>query len=378
MPWKEMTSMSLRTEFVHLAEREGANCSQLCRHFGISRKTGYKWLKRYREGGESALADRSRRPHHSPGRSAADMEALVVQVRQEHPAWGGRKIKAYLEHKGHNWLPSPSTITAILRRNDQIPAEEAAKHRPFQHFEMEQPNQLWQMDFKGYFALKEGGYCHPLTVLDDHSRFLLGLRACPNETCQTVQEQLTGIFRGYGLPERMLMDNGSPWGDDAHQPYTRLTVWLIRLGVQISHGRSYHPQTQGKDERLHRTLQDELLSLYMLLNLPHCQVHFDCWRDVYNHERPHEALDMQPPASRYQPSPRPFPEGLPPILYDTGDIVRKVDASGKISFQNRSFRVGKAFRYNPVALRPTQWDGKYDVFFCHQKVAQINLREDNC
>jgi transposase InsO family protein len=376
MPWKETTTMSLRTEFIRLAGLEGANLSQLCRRFGISRKTGYKWLQRYREGGENGLVDRSRRPHHSPWRSAADTEALVVQVRQAHPAWGGRKIKAYLERKGHSQLPSP--ITAILRRNDQIDAEEALKHRPFQRFEMEHPNQLWQMDFKGYFALEEGGYCHPLTVLDDHSRFLLGLRACPNETCRTVQEQLCGIFRYYGLPERMLMDNGSPWGDDADSPHTILTAWLMRLGVQISHGHPYHPQTQGKDERLHRTLQAELLSRYTLTNLPYCQLHFDRWRGVYNYERPHEALDMQPPVSRYQPSPRTFPEVLPPILYDIGEIVRKVDESGKISFRNRSFRVGKAFRYNPVALRPTQRDGDYDVIYCHQKIAQISFREDNC
>jgi transposase InsO family protein len=302
----------------------------------------------------------------------------VVGVRRKHPAWGGRKIKAYLERNGHRLLPSPSTITEILRRNEQIDAEEARKHRPFQRFEMEQPNQLWQMDFKGYFALEEGGYCHPLTVLDDHSRFLLGLRACPNQTRQTVQEQLSGVFRCYGLPERMLMDNGSPWGDDADSPHTILTAWLIRLGVQISHGHPFHPQTQGKDERLHRTLQDELLSRHTLPNLTLCQVHFDRWRDEYNYERPHEALEMQSPSSRYQLSPRPFPEILPPILYDVGDIVRKVDEGGKISFRNRSFRVGKAFRYNPVALRPTWIDGNYDVFFCQLKVAQISLREDNC
>jgi transposase InsO family protein len=378
MPWKETTAMSLRTEFIHLAELAGANLSQLCRRFGISRKTGYKWLKRYREGGESGLADRSRRPHHSPRRSSEEIEKAVLEARELYPAWGGRKIKAHLKRKGHSQLPSASTITEILRRNDKIDAEEARKHKPFQRFEMEQPNQLWQMDFKGYFALEEGGYCHPLTVLDDHSRFLLGLKACPNETRQTVQEQLSRIFRCYGLPERMLMDNGSPWGDDLDSPNTILTAWLIRIGVQISHGHPYHPQTQGKDERLHRTLKDELISRYTLANLPQCQVHFDRWRDVYNYERPHEALDMQSPISRYQPSPRSFPEVLPPILYDTGDIIRKVDEKGKISFRNHSFRVGKAFRYNPVAIRPTQKDGEYDVVYCSQKVAQINLREDNC
>jgi len=378
MPWKETTTMSLRTDFIHLAGLAGANLSQLCRRFGISRKTGYKWLKRYREGGESALAERSRRPHRSPRRSSTEIERTVIEAREKHPAWGGRKIKAHLKRNGYSQLPAASTITEILRRNDKIDAEEALKHRPFQRFEMEQPNQLWQMDFKGYFALQEGGYCHPLTVLDDHSRFLVGLKACSNETGQTVHEQLSKIFRCYGLPERMLMDNGSPWGYDTDNPHTLLTAWLMRLGVQISHGHPYHPQTQGKDERLHRTLVNELLSRTAFASLPQCQVHFDSWRDVYNYERPHEALDMDLPISRYQPSPRPFPETLPPILYDCGDIIRKVDENGKISFRNRSIRVGKAFRFNPIALRPSQRDGDYDVLYCQFKVAQISLREDNC
>jgi hypothetical protein len=176
----------------------------------------------------------------------------------------------------------------------------------------------------------------------------------------------------------MLMDNGSPWGDDRDHPHTILTAWLIRLGIRISHGRPYHPQTQGKDERFHRTLQAELLNRSTLVNLSDCQTHFDEWRGMYNHERPHEALGLQPPASQYQVSPRSFPEVLPPVLYDVGEIVRKVDDGGKISFHNRSFRVGKAFRHQPVALRASLQDGEYEVFFCSLKVAQISLCEDNC
>ena len=375
MPWKEMDTMSLRLDFVRLALHEDANMSQLCRRFSISRKTGYKWLKRYEQHGKEALVEQSRRPHTSPNRTPADIEDFVLQVRDCHPVWGGRKINSLLLRSGHADIPHPSTITGILHRNGRMDATESVKHKAFQRFEREHPNELWQMDFKGHFPLTGGGRCHPLTVLDDCSRFLLCLKACSNETRETVVEQLTSIFRLYGMPDRMLMDNGSPWGIDADNPYTRLTVWLIRLGIDISHGRPYHPQTQGKDERLHRTLNAELISRRCFAVLSDCQVAFDDWRDTYNHVRPHQALDMCVPGERYQPSSRCFPETLPPILYDTSDIVRKVDVCGRISFRSRKFRVGKAFHNQPVALRPTDTDGVFHVFFCHKPIAQISFHD---
>jgi len=378
MPWKEVTKMSSRREFVEHAKQETANISQLCRQFGISRKTGYKWLKRYKKQGKEGLLDQSRKPRRSPKKTSEEIEAAILKVRDEHDAWGGRKIKRFLEDKGHKQLPNPSTITVILQRNEKISEEESKKHKPYQRFEMEEPNQLWQMDYKGYFPLAKSGYCHPLTVLDDHSRFLLGLRACENEQSQTVQANLTNIFRHYGMPDRMLMDNGSPWGNSAESPYTILTVWLIRLGIKISHGRAYHPQTQGKDERLHRTLNDELLKVSAFYDLSDCQRQFDDWRDMYNFERPHEALGMNTPSSRYRASLRPFPEGLPPILYDCKDAIRKVDVAGRISFKNHVFRVGKAFRHNPIAVHPTDVDGVYDIIFCDQKVSQISLHNGKC
>lgn len=374
MPWKEATAMSLRIEFVELARQEGANVSQLCRAFGISRKTGYKWLGRYVTGRDAAasLADRSRRPRASPRQTPGKVEEAVLAVRQQHPAWGGRKIRACLARSDFGSLPAASTITAILRRHGQLNAAESAKHRAYQRFERDQPNELWQMDFKGYFPLMAGGDCHPLTVLDDCSRFLVGLRACPDEQQHTVQEHLTAMFRVYGLPDEMLMDNGSPWGDTNSGHHTALTAWLIRLGIHVTHGRPYHPQTQGKEERLHRTLQAELLCRHSLTSLQECQAHFDGWRELYNTQRPHEALGLLPPASRYAASPRPFPEFLPPVLYDSGEL-RRVDLTGRISYHNRHVRVGKAFRLQPVAIRPAEADGHFDVYFCQQKVAHFDL-----
>jgi transposase InsO family protein len=358
---------------------EGANISALCRDFGISRTTAYKWLARYRAGGAEALADRSRHPYRSPKRTAAELEAAIVQKRQAHPAWGGRKIAARLELDGQADVPAPSTITAVLRRHDLLDEQECRKHRPYQRFERAQPNELWQMDFKGYFALQEGGDCHPFSVLDDHSRFLLGLYACPDQTAATVRQHLSAIFCEYGLPERLLMDNGACWGGSADIPYTDLSAWLIRLGIQISHGRPYHPQTQGKDERFHRTLKAELLCRRPWLNLQDCQEAFGSYQQEYNTIRPHQALADQPPATRYRPSLRLFPDPLPPIEYRDNDIVRKVDSAGRISYRNHPFVVGRAFSGYYVALRPCASSAScYAVYFCQQQVAQINLHVHNC
>ena len=378
MPWKETTPMGQRAGFIAQAKVEGANISALCRSYGISRKTAYKWLKREREGAAAGLVDRSRRPRRSPAQTGADLEAQVLAVRAEHPVWGGRKIRRVLQDRGQQAVPAASTITLILRRKQQIDPAESDKHKPFQHFERDQPNELWQMDFKGYFALQLGGYCHPLTVIDDHSRFLVGLRACQNETFSTVQAQLTLIFERLGLPEGMLMDNGAPWGDDWAHPFTILTVWLLRLGIAVSHGHPYHPQTQGKDERLNRTLLEEVIQHYPMSTLPESQARFDEWQYTYNYVRPHEALHLATPSTRYHPSPRPFPSVLPPITYAPGDVIRKVDDTGKISFHNRTLRVGKAFFHQPVALRPTDTDGVFRAFFCKYQVAQFDLRIDNC
>jgi transposase InsO family protein len=376
MPWKETTAMSERKEFVTEAHEERVNISVLCKEYGISRATGYKWLQRYKTEGDPGLQDQSRRPLHSPNQTDAEIETEILRVRSDHPSWGGVKIIAYLKRNGMEKLPSASTITTILQRNEKIDPQESLKHKPIQRFEWEAPNDLWQMDFKGYFSIDQGR-CHPLTILDDHSRFLVGLHACSDEVWETVQERLTTTFRQYGLPQRMLMDNGSPWGDDCQSPHTIFTAWLMRLDIAVSHGRPYHPQTQGKDERLHRTFKAELLNRGGLHTLQDCQSQFDRWRDFYNHERPHQAINQMVPAERYHASTRCFPEVLPPILYEPDDIVRIVDISGKISFHSYKFRISKAFRYLPVALRPTEVDGTFDVYYCNFKVAKIDLRYNN-
>jgi len=375
MPWKESTAVSQRLEFVMLARKEGTNVRALCRRFGISSRTGYKWIGRHRQGGAEALGDRSRRPQRSPRRSEAGTEASVLEVRGEHPAWGGRKIRGRLIALGVESVPAASTVTAILHRHGKIDPAESEKHAAWTRFEQAAPNELWQMDFKGHVEAKTGR-CHPLTVLDDHSRYCLGLRACGNERGETVRTALTEVFERYGLPRRILSDNGPPWGVPGmdRPTHTELTVWLLRLGIGVTHGRPYHPQTQGKEERFHRTLNAEVLSGVQGEDLPGFQHAFDRWREVYNHERPHEALGMTVPSVRYRASVREMPRSLPPIEYGPEDRVRKVQAGGEIHYRGRTWAIGKAFRGEPVGLRATTTDGVLEVYYGVHKIGSVDQR----
>jgi transposase InsO family protein len=374
MPWKEVSIMSEREEFVRLALQEGANISELCRRFSISRPTGYKVLARYQAQGRTGLVDRSRRPGHTPTRVQARMEALIVQMRHAHRAWGARTIRARLLAQGHREVPARSTVHAVLLRHGLIDPEQSAQHSAFQRFEHDRPNALWQMDFKGHFPLLSQQRCHPLTVLDDHSRFNVCLQALSNEQGLSVQQALTHTMRCYGVPESIITDNGPPWGDGYAHSYTALGVWLIRLGIHVSHSRPRHPQTLGKDERFHRTLNAEVISLQPMRDLPHAQHCFDRWRPIYNFERPHHALDLQPPSSRYRPSARSFPEQLPAVDYPEGLTLRRVQSKGELHYRGQVYRVSSAFRGYTVALRPhLERDGVITIYFCHQRIAELDL-----
>jgi transposase InsO family protein len=372
MPWMEVSIVDRRREFVALASLEGANRRELCRRFGISAQTGYKWLSRASE--EAAdLRDRSRRPHTSPSRSGAGVETSVLAIRDAHPAWGARKIERLLISDGTD-PPALSTIHAILKRHGRVDPPAGKPGRPWQRFEKEAPNVMWQMDFKGHMPMGRGGDCHPLTVIDDHSRYAVCLRACANEQTNTVQNALTQSFERYGLPEFILADNGPPWGDGPYRGWTRLGVWLLKLGIGVHHGRPYHPQTHGKNERFNRTLKDEVFALRRFQDLMEVQRALDAWRTVYNLERPHEALGQEVPASRYAPSSRPMPAKLPVVEYGDGEIVRRVDTTrAYISFKARHWRVPQAFCGERLAIRPRARDGIYAVCFGAYQIAEIDF-----
>lgn len=355
-----------REEFVQLARLPEANISELCRRYGISRKTGYKWL------GRGDLEDRSRRPHDSPSRTPEQLQQQVLAVRARYPAWGARKI-AHVLARDHGVHIAASTANWVLRRHGLISPQASQAATAWQRFEHEAPNALWQMDFKGHFAT-DTQRCHPLTVLDDHSRFNVVLQALGNEQLEPVRATLQRAFERYGLPERINADNGPPWGSSTPGALTELGVWLIRLGVRLSHSRPCHPQTNGKDERFHRTLKTELLGSRHFKDLDDVQRHFSLWRHQYNAKRPHLALNMDTPASRYAASPRAMPSVLEPVEYGHGDIVRRVHDGGRIVFKGQTYRVGRGLVGQPVALRPhPEIDGSFDVFFCHHKVRMIDV-----
>jgi transposase InsO family protein len=380
MSWDIQDIIGRRHEFVMLALAGGVDMTELCRRFQISRKTGYKWRRRFATGGPAALVDQSRPRSRRSNQTARVTEALIVALRRRQPTWGPRKLRRRLCDLGEpaEALPGVSTFGRILRRRGCIDPQRSAEHQPVQRFSRPEPNQLWQMNFKGHFALQRTGRCHPLTVLDDCSRFALGLQACANEQALTVQHRLQHIFSLYGLPECILCDNGPPWAGCGPE-HTVLTVWLLRLGVAVLHGRPFHPQTQGKDERFHRTLKADLLDRLDWRDLRQAQRRFDRYRRLYNHDRPHEALGLAVPASRYRPSSRAWPAQLPAVVYDAHELVRPVKSKGEITFRNRFYYVGRAFAGLPVALRPAATDGVYRVCFaaftlgvidCHQPTDQ--------
>ena len=373
MPWRQATVVDQREEFVRLAGAPSANVSELCRRFGVSRKTGYKWLARWKAQGEAGLRDQSCRPRSSPLKTAPDVEQQVLRVRARHPAWGARKI-AHVLQRDHGVQLAPSTANTILHRHGCISQMASQAAQAWQRFEHEAPNELWQMDFKGHFATQQQR-CHPLTVLDDHSRYNLVLDAVHTESYEVVRPCLQRAFERYGLPWRINTDNGPPWRAAGQAvAVTRLGVWLIRLGIRLSNSRPAHPQTNGKEERFHRTFKAEVLGTRQFRDLPEAQRHFDAWRRVYNFQRPHEALGMHTPSQRYAPSPCCMPSTLPAIEYGPEDLVRKVQATGITHLHGRELRLSEGLRGLPVAFRPraTQ-DGVFDVYFCHQHLYEVDL-----
>jgi transposase InsO family protein len=365
MPWEVHPVSEIRLAFVHQVLSLHTPVSAACRSFGISRKTGHKWLRRYRTAPDQPLADQSRRPQSSPARTATPLAEAVLKVRDDF-GWGPRKIHAYLAQQGLA-LPSVRTVAAILKRCGRVepPSEPPT---PLQRFERSRPNELWQCDFKGYLEIARQRI-YPFTLLDDHSRYLFTIQPCDDQTMQTAWDVLWRIFGEVGLPEELLCDNA--FGNKPRLPgLSWFEARLLRLGIRPVHGRPYHPQTQGKLERLHRTLEDEVWPRVRRDALDPFVQDVEHWRTaVYNSQRPHEALGDRPPLTRWQPSPRPRPAQLPLVVYPPGSVLRKVASGGDISWRNCRILAGCGLAGEWVRLEEA--DQELTVFYARKEIRRI-------
>jgi len=364
MPWKTMEVQDQRVRFVVSALKPEMPFSQLCCEFGISRPTGYMWLERYREGGVAAIAERSRRPHHSPDKTAEELEQRVVLLRQCYPDWGARKLEVLLGRQGIE-LPS-STIHRILLRRGLV--RDADRHRPaVRRFEREQPNELWQMDFKGPKNWPKA--CTALSVIDDHSRYLVALEATARPEGQLVRQHLIRAFEECGLPEAMLMDHGIPWWQaQSFAGATRLSLWLMRQGIALHFSGIRHPQTQGKVERFHGSMERALN--HRGVPAEGHQQWLDEFRREHNHIRPHEALQMQTPASRWQPSTRSYQPNPPAWQYPEGAWTLKVDNHGTVDIRERPYRVSKALIGERVRI--VSAEQRYLIYYCNTLIRELD------
>lgn len=279
-------------------------------------------------------------------------------------------INRVLRRRGVAAVPAPSTITGILRRHGLLDPQPV--RRAHIRFERSAANELWQMDFKGWFSCADGVRCHTFGMLDDHSRFNVALRACSDQRATTVKTVLTKTFSRYGLPEAILCDNGPPWGVSANTRWTSLTVWLLDLGISVIHSRPYHPQTAGKQERFHRTVDLEVLTTRPQWNsIKDVQAALNPWRDLYNYERPHQSLgELVVPADRYQPSTRTMPTHIDDPEYPDGYATRIVDGT-RIYWKGNRYRISQAFHQRPVGIVPTTTEGTYNVYYRHQHIRTI-------
>lgn len=365
MAWKTMDVREQRVRFVVAAARREKPLVALCREFEISRPTGYLWLKRYEQSGVAGIAELSRRPHHSPERTPSELEGRVVQVRKQYPDWGARKLKVVLDREKVQL--THSAIQRILARHDLI--REQDRHRPaVQRFERSAPNELWQMDFKG--AKDWNPVIGPLSVLDDHSRYLTVLQAVGSTRAELVREQLESAFTECGVPDAMLMDHGVPWWSAAAPTgATWLTVWLMKQGIRLHWSGYRHPQTQGKVERFHGELE-RAWQLRAGAGQER-QPWLDAYRWEHNHVRPHEALGMKTPASVWKKSGRRYDPNPPRWEYPPGAKVLKLDGRGKMDAYGIRWAISRALRGERVQLERV--GSRVLVYFCRTLIRELDL-----
>lgn len=370
MPWEERTVYKMREEFVSRAHAKQKSLAALCREYGITRRTGYKWLERS-EAGEQ-LEDRSRRPKRIH-RITAEMEREIVRRREEYPALGAVKLHRIMCNEGYENLPSAKTFNNVFKRNGLISREASLNATPCRRFERAEANDMWQGDFLGHFAMGNGERCHALNILDDHSRYNLCSEPLKGERFEDVQPVMIRLFKTYGKPKVFLCDNGNPWGTVQSTGFTRFEVWLMDHGILTVHGRIKHPQTQGKEERFNQTMRRELLQQNPIADWQDAAIKFREYRTFYNEIRPHHALQLDTPSQHYQSSQRTYCDRVSEWEYPEGTMLREVKKTGFITWKGQGYFLSEAFGGHRIGLRESRIEGSVNLFYRQFRIARIDV-----
>ena len=376
MPWSEASPMDQRTQFISDYLKKSAPVTELCQRYGISRKTAYKWIERYHDKGPAGLEDRSRKPDSHPNQTSSEVQQALLEVRQRHPSWGARKLLRKVEERHPDWeLPHPSTVCDLLNRHGLIPRQRTKRrvgHPGRPTTALSAPNAAWSADFKGHFRLGNGQYCYPLTITDNYSRYLFECRALTDVTVERAKPIFTRVFQEYGLPDRIRTDNGGPFASQSLGRLSRLSAWWVRLGILPELIEPGRPQQNGRHERMHRTLKYEA-TRPPAYGFRGQQQKFDFFRNEYNTERPHEALDMLTPSVVYQPSRKEMPSKLPRLEYPDRFEERYVSANGGIRWNGEWVAVSIVCAEDYVGLEEVG-DGLWDVYYGILKLGRLHER----
>jgi transposase InsO family protein len=379
MPWKEQRKMSLKLEFVEKAMQRGRRMAELCRQYGISRETGYKWLNRYRREGPAGLEDQSRRPKSAPLATAEDLVLAILETRDAKPRWGPKKLYQALKRKHGLQTPSVATIARVLHRFGLV--RQRSRYRRLSvigtapKVRASACNEVWTVDFKGWWRARDGSRCEPLTVRDAFSRFVLAAKVFRSPSMEGVRKVFEDLFRRYGVPAYIQCDNGGPFINvQARGGLTQLSAWWVSLGIKLLRSRPGCPQDNGGHERMHRDMADDLQSLPAGSTAGQ-QRACDRWRLEFNQVRPHEALAGRTPAEVYKPSTR---RARPTnYVYPSGWIVRTVTDKGHINVRTSQVTAGRAVIRQKVGLEPLGVL-RYRLWFRDVELGVVELRMENC
>lgn len=373
MPWSQTSPMDQKTQFIADYLRDRLSMTELCALYNVSRKTGYKWVDRYLTHGPQGLEERSRRPSTSPRHTPDNVVAAILEARQRHPSWGAKKLVSILRTRHPRWpWPARSTVCDILSRHGLVPKKRKRRSighpgKPISHIGA--PNDVWSADFKGHFKTGDGRYCYPLTITDGYSRFLLSCQALSSTSVAEAKPVFTRVFKEFGLPQRIRTDNGVPFATNTLGRLSQLSAWWVRLGILPEFIEPGKPQQNGRHERMHRTLKAET-TRPPGATLRAQQRKFNHFREEFNHERPHEALDMRTPAACYEPSPRKMPHKLPSLEYPDRFEVRYVSANGGIRWNHQWVNVSHVCVGAYVGLEEID-DGVWNIYFGPLKLGRF-------